>query len=59
MGYSKEQIKELQTTINNADADLIIDGTPVNLGKVIEANKPIIAVDYILEEKGHPTIKMC
>ena len=52
MGYDKKQIEELQETINKAKCDLVIDGSPVNLNKLIKVNKPIIDVDYELEEVG-------
>ena len=52
MGYGKKQIQELQQTINKADCDLIIDGSPVNLSKLIKINKPIVNVEYYLKEKG-------
>jgi predicted GTPase len=56
MGYSDQQIKELQQTINRAECDLVIDGSPVNLKKVIKTKKPIIDIKYTLQEKGHPTL---
>ncbi len=52
MGYSKEQIKELEKTINAAKADAVIDATPVALGRLIKINKPVVEVDYELEEVG-------
>ena len=52
MGYSKKQIKDLQTTINKSKCDVVIDGSPVNLKKLIKINKPIINVGYELEEVG-------
>ena len=52
MGYSKEQIKELEDTINKADCEYVVDGTPTNLNRVIKVNKPIIDVDYELKELG-------
>lgn len=57
MGYSPHQIKELEATINRSSCDLIIDGTPVNLRKLLKINKPIVSVNYILEERGKPTLK--
>lgn len=56
MGYSKQQVKELQDTLNNAKCDLIIDGSPVNLQHIIRVNKPILNVKYELEELGKPTL---
>ena len=52
MGYGKKQIQELQQTINKADCDVVIDGSPVNLSKLIKINKPIVNVEYYLKEKG-------
>src|SRR3989344_191358 len=50
MGYGKKQIQELEKTINTAKCDLVIDGTPVNLSRLLRINKPIVNVDYYLEE---------
>jgi len=52
MGYSKSQIKDLQKTINQAKCDVVIDGTPVNLERLIKINKPIVTVNYELHEVG-------
>jgi len=57
MGYGRKQISELQKTINKAKCDLVIDGTPVNLSKLIKINKPIVTVDYYLEDFGKVTLK--
>ena len=56
MGYSQEQIKELEETINRAQCNVVIDGTPVNLKKLLKINKPIVTVTYILEELGEITL---
>lgn len=50
MGYGAEQIRELEATINAVDADVVVEGTPIELSKVLEANKPIANVRYELEE---------
>lgn len=52
MGYSKYQIKELEETINRIPCDIIIDGTPANLKKIINVNKPIVEVNYELDKKS-------
>lgn len=52
MGYSAEQKKDLETTVNNTDADLVLSGTPIDLGRIIKANKPIVRVDYELKPKS-------
>jgi len=55
MGYSTEQVKDLETTINNTPADLVVSATPIDLGRVVKVNKPIIKVNYDLQEIGYPT----
>lgn len=57
MGYWKEQIKELEETINRSDADLVLIATPIDLKKLIKINKPAIRVYYELEEVGSSTLK--
>ncbi|MFH1633416.1 MAG: cyclic 2,3-diphosphoglycerate synthase [Chloroflexota bacterium] len=57
MGYGDEQIHELEQTINNADVDLVIIGTPIDLGHVLKINKPSQRVRYELQEIGQPTLE--
>lgn len=57
MGYGEKQMKELEETINNADADLVIIGTPIDLRRVIKINKPAVRVRYELQEIGEPTLE--
>jgi len=56
MGYGQEQVSELEETINRADCDTVVSGTPVDLRRVISVNKPIVRVRYELEEIGHPDL---
>ncbi len=57
MGYDEQQLKDLETTLNNADCDYIVDGSPINLKKLVNVNKPVVRVTYDIEEIGEPTIK--
>ncbi len=50
MGYGDEQVRELQETINATPADVVVEGTPIDLSRIIEVNKPIANVVYELEE---------
>ncbi len=50
MGYSEAQMKELETTINAADCDAVIAGTPIDLGNLLKLNKPVVRVRYRIEE---------
>jgi predicted GTPase len=52
LGYSSEQLADLEATLNAADADIVLFATPVNLGQLINVNKPMVAVEYELEERG-------
>ncbi|HEX7582069.1 MAG TPA: cyclic 2,3-diphosphoglycerate synthase [Gaiellaceae bacterium] len=56
MGYSDEQLSELEATINAADCDVVVTGTPVDLGRLITSRHPIRHVRYELEEVGSPTL---
>lgn len=57
MGYGKEQMKELEETINSVECNLVVIGTPVDLNKFLNINKPTIRVRYDLEEIGSPGLK--
>ncbi|MFH1588332.1 MAG: GTP-binding protein, partial [Candidatus Diapherotrites archaeon] len=36
MGYSEQQIKDLEETINNTECDLVVSGTPINLSRLVK-----------------------
>ncbi len=57
MGYSPKQIKELEQTISAVPCDLVVSGTPIDLGRVLKANKPVVHVRYELDEIGHPNLE--
>ncbi|MGP6139461.1 cyclic 2,3-diphosphoglycerate synthase [Jeotgalibaca sp. A127] len=56
MGYGDEQLKDLETTINNTDCDAVIIGTPIDLSRIISINKPCTRVHYDLEEVTTPDL---
>lgn len=57
MGYGQQQRDDLEETLNNVDADVVIVATPIDLGRIIEINKPMVRVRYELQEIGVPTLK--
>ena len=57
MGYSDQQIKDLEKTINQTDCDTVVIGTPIDLGRILKINKPHVRVQYDLEEIGSKNIK--
>jgi len=56
MGYGDEQIKDLETTINNTECQGVIIGTPIDLRRIINIKHPCTRVSYDLQEVGHPTL---
>ncbi len=54
MGYDRKQILELEETINQTDCDIVITGTPIDLGRIIKINKPIVRAKYELQELSKP-----
>ncbi|MCH7609507.1 MAG: GTPase [Chloroflexi bacterium] len=56
MGYGPEQMEELEQTINSADVEVVVIGTPIDLGKLLHLDKPYQNVRYELEELGKPRL---
>jgi predicted GTPase len=56
MGYGRKQREELRQTIARSDADLVLIGTPIDLRRIIDLDKPALRVTYRLEEIGEPTL---
>jgi predicted GTPase len=56
MGYGRRQMEELRETIARSDAELVLIGTPIDLRRIIELDKPALRVTYRLEELGEPTL---
>jgi predicted GTPase len=50
MGYGDEQVRDLEATINATPADVVVEGTPIELQRIITVNKPVANVRYELEE---------
>jgi len=57
MGYSPEQLTDLERTINRSDAEVVIIGTPIDLRRIIKIKKDVVRVTYELQEIGHPTLQ--
>jgi len=56
MGYGEQQIKDLEATINAADCDVVIIGTPIDLRRLLHIEKPSVRVTYNLKETGRPMV---
>src|SRR5690606_28747550 len=57
MGYSDEQRRDLQETINAADCDVVVAGTPIDLARVVHCRHPLRRATYELRELGTPTLE--
>src|SRR5215471_10465640 len=57
MGYGRKQMDDLRETIERSDADLVLIGTPIDLRRLIDLDKPALRVTYKLQEMGEPTLK--
>ncbi|NLC12977.1 MAG: GTPase [Chloroflexi bacterium] len=57
MGYGDQQVRDLETTINSSDVDLVVIGTPIDLTRVMKIEKPTQRVRYELEEIGKPDLE--
>ncbi len=56
MGYSEHQRQELEETIHRTNCDLVLVATPVNLGLILNIDKPFVRVGYEVEEMGQPRL---
>lgn len=56
MGYGADQTRDLEATINRADADHVLIATPIDLRRLIQIKHSADRVRYELQEIGQPTI---
>jgi predicted GTPase len=57
MGYSEQQIADLEATINRAECDLVLFSTPTDLNCLLRINKPALRVRYEYKDHGPPFLK--
>lgn len=57
MGYGEAQTRDLEETIRNANVDMVIIGTPIDLTRILKIDKPAQRVRYELQEIGQPTLE--
>ena len=56
MGYSPEQVRDLQATLDAAPCDAIVSGTPFALDRLVATRHPLRRASYSVAEVGHPTL---
>ena len=52
MGYSEDQLRDLQETINRSDADGVVLGTPSDISRFLDIEKKVFRARYHVKEKG-------
>ncbi len=57
MGYGEQQLKDLEETIDRTECDAVIIGTPIDLSRVINIDKPYTRVHYELDEVSSPNLE--
>ncbi|MFC1475235.1 GTPase, partial [Candidatus Zixiibacteriota bacterium] len=56
MGYGDQQVKDLETTINQVECDTVIIATPIDLTRIVKIKKPSVRIQYNLQEIGTPNL---
>ena len=57
MGYSAQQVQDLEDTINNTECDLVLAATPIDLSQLITINKPVLRIRYEYKDNSRPTLE--
>jgi predicted GTPase len=57
MGYSDQQVRDLEETIRRTPVDVVLIATPIDLRRLIHIDKPALRVRYDLQEIGEPTLR--
>lgn len=56
IGYGKQQLHDLESTVNRTKCDSVIIATPIDLARIINIKKPNTRVYYDLQEIGDPNL---
>jgi len=56
-GYTREQLRDLEETLNRVEADVIVNGSPVDLARILRLNKPVVNVKYRIRIVRGPSLE--
>ncbi len=56
-GYTPEQLKELEESINNTPAEVVVLGTPSDITRLIKINKPVVKVSFRVKIVKGPSLE--
>ncbi len=54
MGYSKDSLRALRATIEAANVDLVVAGTPIDLASALDSSVPVMRAHYRYQDHGEP-----
>jgi predicted GTPase len=57
LGYSKEQLADLEKSINAVPCEAVLLGTPANLSLVLKLSKPVARVMFVARDASKPTLE--
>jgi predicted GTPase len=57
MGYGRDQMSDLESSINSAPCDLVLVGTPIDLAKLLKINKPALRIGYELDSSASAALE--
>lgn len=57
MGYSEKQIAHLGETAQAVECDVVVTGTPIDLGRIVDLGHPTRRCRYAVQELGHPDLE--
>ncbi len=52
MGYGADQVRELEATVRASGAEIVLDGSPVDLARLVNVPQPIVSVAYEYGDVG-------
>jgi predicted GTPase len=56
MGYSDQQVRDLEATIDRVPCEVVVVGTPIDLSRLVRIQKPVVRARYELQEIGQPDL---
>jgi len=56
LGYDSAQLRALEQTINASAAEVVVCATPIDLGRLVRIDKPVVRARYEFAELGEPAL---
>ncbi len=56
MGYGDAQVRDLESTINAVECDLVLVATPIDLTRILKIDQPYQRIGYRLVEEGEELV---